>query len=97
MDTCLICHEVLDNTKVKLLCGHIFHYECILLSYKSKIPKYSNSIRIDERKCPYCRKDGGYLEIIDTNIPLNGIHKEYDIFIKAMRDNNKDIYETETA
>ena len=91
MPECFICHEELDDTQIQLLCGHRFHYECILLSYKSKVDKYYNKIS-DHRMCPYCRKDGGYLNLKGNNIPLEGIHVEYSIFKNALRNNNKEIY-----
>ena len=73
---CRICYDdlneddtVKDNLKcVKLLCGHKYHYECIFLTFKS-----SKGLR----KCPYCRKDGGYLPLIAGQIPIQYIHKEY--------------------
>lgn len=68
---CLICGDILSNnytdintpeinmSEVKLKCGHCFHYSCIYSSYK-----YSNN-----KKCPYCRQDGGNL-YIKKNIKL---------------------------
>ena len=49
-------------TLTKLKCGHCFHYSCIYLSYK-----YSNN-----KKCPYCRQDGGNLSFLNMkkNIKL---------------------------
>jgi len=49
--------------KVKLKCGHLFHYWCIKQWY---IKIKNNKCRIgmgryNERQCPYCRLDGGYL------------------------------------
>lgn len=41
-DPCGVCYTTLDKKKVKLKCGHEFHYECL-----SK--KYSKF------ECPYCR------------------------------------------
>ena len=88
MSECIICHEPLDSTEVTIKCGHKFHYECILLSYKSNKDKYLKTIRT----CPYCRKDGGYLHLIDNNIPLEYIHTEYSIFKDALRAGDKEIY-----
>ena len=73
---CLICYDnyneepnINDNTKcVKLKCGHKFHYECIYITYKSLK---------GQRKCPYCRSDGGFLPLIAGQIPQQYIHKEY--------------------
>ena len=49
---CDICSDVLDTNLAKLNCGHIFHYECIKMSYK-----YSH-----KTECPYCRQNGGKLK-----------------------------------
>lgn len=48
---CNICGDILETNIVKIKCGHIFHYECIKMSYK-----YSNYT-----ECPYCRQNGGKL------------------------------------
>ena len=71
---CPVCYDELDETSVKLKCGHSFHYNCILNSYKSINKK--NKIRY-LRLCPYCRLDGGYLELKKNNYPIKGIHYEY--------------------
>lgn len=49
---CNICGDKLINNTTKLLCGHIFHFECIQTSYK-----YSKRL-----ECPYCRQYGGKLK-----------------------------------
>lgn len=54
-DICNICSDVLDINITKLKCGHIFHYNCIKMSYK-----YSNYT-----ECPYCRQNGGKLVKIE--------------------------------
>jgi len=43
---CGICGSELIQDVVKLKCNHMFHFECISLSYK-----FSHS-----KVCPYCRK-----------------------------------------
>ena len=76
---CLICYDKYDenHTKkdkmlpVKLKCGHVFHYECIYMTYKSK---QTNS---KLRQCPLCRKDGGFLPLIPGQGPQKYIHLEY--------------------
>ena len=51
-ELCNICGDKLINNTTRLLCGHIFHFECIQTAYKySKIPE-----------CPYCRQNGGKLK-----------------------------------
>ena len=63
-EDCSICGlDINEKYKVKLSCGHIFHYECLLKTFlylkKSNIynHKYVNS-------CPYCRKKCGLLPIV---------------------------------
>ena len=70
-DICLVCGDCISNeciyvdnpemnmSHTKLKCGHCFHYSCIYISYK-----YSGN-----KKCPYCREDGGNL-IMQKNIKL---------------------------
>jgi len=74
---CLICYENYNedenikdgNRCVELSCGHKFHYNCIFMTYKSLK---------GEKKCPYCRNNGGYLPLIPGQVPTKYIHKEYN-------------------
>ena len=78
-DKCLICYETFEETTdeiaVQLLCSHAFHYDCILQSYKMKTSKSGHGYSY--RECPYCRKKGGYLPLLEGMIPECRIHKEY--------------------
>ena len=78
---CPICYDPLelDKTKtktktnggkelIKLQCGHEFHYDCILYAYKAK----------NKRKCPYCRRNGGYIELKEGVFPVKNIHYEFN-------------------
>jgi len=89
---CSICHidfEKDEKNLAKLRCGHIYHYECIFITYKNnKNSTRSKSIRV----CPYCRKNGGYLKLEKANIPIKNIHEEYNIFMNYLMDNNRDKY-----
>jgi len=49
---CDICSDILDINLTKLKCGHIFHYDCVEMSYK-----YAK-----KSECPYCRQEGGKLK-----------------------------------
>lgn len=80
---CGICHDDLNDDIQILDCGHKFHYECILESYLSDKKGYKY-----ERKCPYCRKNGGYLELKPNSIPKKDIHKEYYKFSIYVKNNN---------
>lgn len=60
MTECSICGDLLNNQfKHKLVCGHEFHYECLLKSFKS----------MKNNDCPYCRKEMNILPLV------NGIKK----------------------
>jgi hypothetical protein len=72
---CLICHdEIKDDDLVKLKCSHKYHYKCIYMTYKSLGGR---------RECPYCRGDGGHLELKKGTIPQMGIHKEFSAYIEG--------------
>lgn len=68
---CLICYDNLEPNSniVKLKCGHRYHYDCILQTYKTNTSR---------KKCPYCRSDGGYLPLSAGMRPVKYIHKEYN-------------------
>ena len=66
---CNICYSEHDASSIQLRCGHKYHYQCIKDSYKINNTK-------KPRSCPYCRKDGGYLRVMNDDIPELGIHKE---------------------
>lgn len=90
---CLICHNSFNLTNGQKLsdikesnneicvleCGHKFHYDCIINSYK--INKF-------KRKCPYCRSESGYIKLIPGIVPKLGIHKEYQEYMNCNRDLN---------
>ena len=83
-EKCLVCYESFAETKdeitIQLLCGHGFHYDCIMESYKMKTSKTGTSIT--RRECPYCRGKGGYLPLLDGMEACAYVHKEYDMKIK---------------
>ena len=66
MEDCSICGITLDDKfKIELNCNHIFHYECIMKSFKHN----------KNTECPYCRKKNGLLPIVNgLNKPISGIH-----------------------
>lgn len=79
---CKICYDTLkpqDNISL-LKCKHKFHYECILMTYKTLKGK---------RQCPYCRKDGGYLDLYPGKAPTKYIHKEYSDYKNGNLDSIK--------
>ena len=89
---CAVCHTDIEEGEemTELICGHTYHYECILLTYKHRLDTkyYGNQVR----KCPYCRNNGGYLELKKNTIPLKEVHKEYIKFIDYLLNDNRDKY-----
>ena len=72
---CNICFSKHDNSSIRLKCGHKYHYNCIKDSYI-----INNTHK--KRCCPYCRKEGGYLTLMEGDIPIKGIHREYQVNYK---------------
>ena len=83
---CLISNEPLNETHIKLKCGHKFNYDCIL--NEIKIQKIKNRLEIQKLKstqikCPYCRniQDSllpylmGFPKINNINYPLKLTYK----------------------
>ena len=81
---CPICHENINNNECTLLCGHKYHYNCILMEFKhnyKRVVGYKN-------RCPYCRQAGGFLKLNKNTIPIEGIHIEYNEFVKFKVNND---------
>ena len=61
-EECYICCDTFTESNIKgeqqviLKCGHKFHYNCIVMSYK----KARNKL------CPYCRQPGGKIIVKET-------------------------------
>jgi hypothetical protein len=89
-DICPICYENFEYNDITILkCGHKFHDQCILETYKNNRDNIKN---IYIRCCPYCRKDGGYLPLKPNLFPLKKIHNEWNIINNEMiKNNNKNI------
>lgn len=64
---CSICGEDLDEGyKHELKCGHVFHYECLMNSFKAMRNTY----------CPYCRSTDNLLPLVNGLKKIhNGIHE----------------------
>jgi hypothetical protein len=63
-----------NNLKViKLKCGHIFHYDNIIESYK--ITNTTGKNFINKQLCPYCLQNGGLLPFNYMNIKLKPIRE----------------------
>ena len=72
---CFICYENIDKSQpqVTLPCQHRYHYQCILLVFKSIIQKSSYA----SKQCPYCRSNTLFLPLIPGIQPIKYIHQEY--------------------
>lgn len=84
---CPICstEDVKELTTLK--CGHKFCRRCIIKWYiKLNILIFSSSNYVMMRECPVCRQNGGYLELLDNEKFIQGIHKEPNIV------NKKELY-----
>ena len=77
---CRVCCDEFesDDEKEPLVCGHVFHYDCIVMSFQC--PDVI-------RSCPYCRKHNGYLRLLDGMTPIKGIHKEYKEYYEKQQKN----------
>jgi hypothetical protein len=80
-------NDLNNTTVIQLECGHQFHYNCILTSFKS-ILKISNSKKV--RHCPFCRSNGGYLPLELKTFPIKNIHKEYKLIQQYIDENRLD-------
>ena len=72
---CAICGLTLSSGYVhKLTCGHSFHYECLLKSFKSKTSTYLY-YKKSNNNCPYCRSPNNILPVINGLKKLEvGVH-----------------------
>ena len=55
---CLISGELLTNNHITLDCGHMFNLNELyneVVQQKAKVNFYSNKIKVNEIRCPYCR------------------------------------------
>lgn len=89
-EKCFICYENLDDTATVLKCGHKFHYNCIFLTYKSNIKQ---NYQFNGRECPYCRRDGGYLNLKVGYLPTKNINSEFSDWDNDLKNNNYKCWE----
>ena len=78
---CFICYEKLEPGQniTTLKCKHRFHYQCILLVFKSILQKSTYATK----ECPYCRSSTNFLPLIPGVQPIKFIHQEYKPFGKS--------------
>ena len=79
---CEICFCDTEDDLIELKCKHKFHYDCVLNWYQKSNNLYANSHfskSTVHRQCPYCRQDGGYLDLPKDHKYIHGIHaSKYD-------------------
>ena len=74
-DICGICHDNHIN-KIKLKCNHIYCFSCIKDWY-IVLEKEKHLYNYKSRECPYCNKQGDFLQLDINEIPIKNIHSEY--------------------
>ena len=86
-DICLITNEPLNNTKIKLFCGHAFNFKPLFkeVTMQKCVVNYKETQRLGkyEFKCPYCRTvqkgllplKKGYKEVMYVNSPVEHVIK----------------------
>ena len=81
---CAICGLSLSDGYVhKLDCGHEFHYECLLKSFKSKTHGNYSYYKKSNNNCPYCRSPNNILPIVNGLKKIEvGIHIKVNDFYK---------------
>lgn len=70
-DRCLISNDILTDNHIKLECGHTFNYLPLyneVFNQKTKKLLDNRNLKINQIKCPYCRK------IIDNLLPYYSIY-----------------------
>lgn len=79
-EMCLISHQPLDNTLIKMPCGHKFNYYPLYKEIYNQKKKPSSTeitrLRPYQTKCPYCRTIHNFL-IPHRN--LNGVELVYGV------------------
>ncbi len=72
---CPICYDTVEGDNLQVLsCGHKFHYDCILATFRSAQISYENKYR----ECPYCRVQSDFIDLRPGTLPLKNIHREYE-------------------
>lgn len=79
IDKCLITHEPLDETAVKLECGHSFNYMPLYNYVLNSKTKFNNmerkSLKVSQIKCPFCRSiQDGLLPVPPYGVEAKSIH-----------------------
>ena len=72
---CPICYDTIKPGDLETLtCGHKYHYDCILATFKGSPVTYENK----SRECPYCRVQSDYISLRPGSLPFKNIHREYE-------------------
>ena len=77
---CLISKQVLDNTRIKLMCGHEFNYRPLYREIKKQKTHHNHlsivRLKKNQLQCPYCRN---IQEKVLPYKPYEGITKCYGV------------------
>ena len=72
---CPICYDTIKPDDLETLtCGHKFHYDCILATFRAAPVTYESK----SRECPYCRVQSDFIDLRPGTLPLKNIHREYE-------------------
>lgn len=79
VDKCLITHEPLNETAVKLECGHSFNYLPLYKYVVNSKTQFNNmerkSLKVSQIKCPFCRHiQNGLLPLPPSGVDAKSIH-----------------------
>lgn len=95
---CLITYSELKDYHVELKCGHKFNYGPLykdIFNYKKKfnnMEQMNNKLKIDEIRCPYCRKVHPTLLQYHESLPYPKEHGVNYLDFDKMSCNNKSSY-----
>ena len=93
-EPCSICYQTIEENALETLsCGHKYHYECILETFKNnRMNNYKT------RQCPYCRENVNHLPLKVGYLPIKHIHLEYnDIRKSKIKIEELDYYNIKTT
>jgi len=95
---CPICYDIIDlrqtenineKSPIKLDCQHVFHYGCILATFKTNLNNNRKT-----RRCPFCREVTSHIPLGKYMFPIRNIHSEYELIKKYLhRGDFQAIYE----
>jgi hypothetical protein len=78
-ESCGICNDTMvEGNDIHILkCKHKYHLSCITKWFISFNKSSTHSNAPNKRECPYCRKDGGWIPLLQGQAPIYNVHAEY--------------------